>query len=193
MQRHTKQVKNLQTSGKDRLNTPMTSTPDAGKPSPIPEIGFNEILGLLEVLKRIGGKQDIYQLAANLKMEFGLTLGVIRAAEMLHFVHTPGGDVVLEPLGEKVINAKIQKRKELIRKELERLPLISQLRTYIEAQDGHQATRDQVMEFLAELFPNEDAEVSFKNLVNWVRFADIFAYNDDTQAFFIDQTDGQEI
>ncbi|MBI3535372.1 MAG: hypothetical protein HY072_07810, partial [Deltaproteobacteria bacterium] len=48
----------------------------------LPQTSIPEILGLLGLLKSKGGKEDIYKLAAELKMEFGTTLAVIRGAEL---------------------------------------------------------------------------------------------------------------
>jgi len=47
-------------------------------------------------------------------------------------------------------------------------------------------TREEVLDKLAELLPNEDAESSFSTIVNWGRYAELFGYNDDTQTFYLD-------
>lgn len=153
----------------------------------IPSIGISEILGLAELLKSKGGREDIYKLAAELKMEFGQTLDVIRAAELLGLVHTPGGDVVLEALGEKITRSRINGRKQLIRQQLEKLPVFVTLENYLKDREDHQATRDQLLEKLAELVPNENCEQTFVTLVNWGRYAEIFGYNDDSQTFYLDK------
>jgi hypothetical protein len=85
------------------------------KLSALPEIGISQILGLVELLVGKGGREDIYKLAGELSMELGETLTVIRAAEMLGLVHTPGGDVEVEAFGHKVVDASITDRKDLIR------------------------------------------------------------------------------
>lgn len=153
---------------------------------PIPEIGFSEIFGLLEVLKTLGGRQDIYKLASELNMEFGETLAVIRAAELLTLVHTPGGDVVLEPLGEDITKAKISERKEMIRPQLLKLPVFREVITLLESEDEREIDREEVEDKLAELLPNENVETSFNNLVSWGRYAEVFAYNDDSQTLYLD-------
>lgn len=152
----------------------------------LPEIGISQILGLVELLLGKGGREDIYKLAAELSMELGETLTVIKAAEMLGLVHTPGGDVEVEPFGVKVIDGSISERKELIREKLEQLPVFKSVRDFLKREENAEVTREEVLEKLAELIPNEDAETTFGTIVNWGRYAELFGYNDDTQTFYLD-------
>jgi len=152
----------------------------------LPQIGISEILGLVELLNSKGGREDIYKLASELQMEFGETLAVIRAAELLGLVHTPGGDVEVVSTGEKVSQSGISQRKEIIHDQLMKLPLFYSLVQYLKEKDDHQAPRDEVLEKLAELIPNENAEQTFSQLVQWGRYAELFGYNDDSESFYLD-------
>ncbi len=170
------------------MNTPIGPI-NPGHPPEIqalPQTGISEILGLVELLKSKGGKEDIYKLAAELKMELGDTLAVIRGAELLGLVHTPGGDVVIEPIGEKISRSRINARKNLLREQIEKLPVFHALISFLKEKDDHQATRDQLLEKLAELIPNENSEQTFTTLVTWGRYAELFGYNDDSQTFYLD-------
>lgn len=159
---------------------------------PLPETGISEILGFIELLKSKGGRADIYKLADELQMELGETLSVIRGAELLGFVNTPGGDVVLESLGDRVSKAKINKRKEIICERLEAIPLFRRLTEYLSQKEDHEATKDEVLEKLAEFVPNENAEQTFSTLVHWGRYAELFGYNDDDHCFYIDDEEDEE-
>jgi hypothetical protein len=154
----------------------------------LPEIGISQILGLVELLVGKGGREDIYKLAGELSMELGETLTVIRAAEMLGLVHTPGGDVEVEPFGQKVVDASITDRKDLIRGKLEELPLFKIVREYLVSQEETEVTREEMLDKLAELLPNEDAEASFGSVVSWGRYSELFGYNDDTQTFYLGES-----
>jgi len=159
----------------------------------LPEIGISQILGLVELLIGNGGREDIYKLAGGLSMELGETLTVIKAAEMLGLVNTPGGDVLVEDFGHKVIDASITERKDLIRGKLEQLPAFKSIREFLSSKDDAEVAREEVLEKLAELIPNDDAETSFSTLVNWGRYAEMFGYNDDTQTFYLDGEDEEEV
>ncbi|MBS1959599.1 MAG: AAA-associated domain-containing protein [Bdellovibrionales bacterium] len=172
------------------MNSP--EGPKGSQTNTLPEIGISQILGLVELLISKGGRDDIYKLAAELSMELGETLTVIKAAELLGLVHTPGGDVVVEGPGLKIIDASIPERKELIRCKLETLPVFKSVRDYLKETVDHEVTREEVLEKLAELIPNEDAESSFSTLVNWGRYAELFGYNDDSQTFYLDSGETTE-
>lgn len=152
----------------------------------IPEIGISEILGLVELLKGKGGKEDIYKLAAELNMEFGHVLSVIRAAEILKLVHTPGGDVVLEEMGDKISKSKISHRKSLIKGQIAGIALFKKVSDFLNTKEEREASRAEVLDVLAELLPNQNAEHSFSTIVNWGRYAELFGYNDDRETFYLD-------
>jgi NitT/TauT family transport system ATP-binding protein len=166
--------------------------PPATSQLSLPEMGISQILGLVELLIGKGGREDIYKLAGELSMELGETLTVIKAAEMLGLVNTPGGDVVVEDFGHQVIDASITERKDLIRHKLELLPVFKSVEEFLNNKDDGEVGRDEVLEKLAELIPNDDAETSFSTMVNWGRYAEIFGYNDDTQTFYLDNEDEED-
>lgn len=153
--------------------------------SALPEIGISQILGLVELLAGRNGREDIYKLAGELSMELGETLTVIKAAELLGLVHTPGGDVVVESFGNKVIDASITDRKDLIRDRLATLPVFKSICEFLSEKEDSEVTRDEVLEKIAELIPNEDVEASFSTIVNWGRYSELFGYSDDTQTFYL--------
>jgi NitT/TauT family transport system ATP-binding protein len=160
--------------------------PAASQLLSLPEMGISQILGLVELLIGKGGREDIYKLAGELSMELGETLTVVKAAELLGLVHTPGGDVVVENFGHQVIDASITERKDLIREKLEHLSAFKSIREFLSSKDDAEVGREEVLEKLAELIPNDDAETSFSTLVNWGRYAEMFGYNDDSQTFYLD-------
>ena len=121
-------------------------------------------------------------------MELGETLAVIKAAETLGLVHTPGGDVVVEDFGNKVVDASITDRKDLIRGKLAELPLFKTIHDYLAREEGTEVTREEMLEKLAELIPNEDAEASFSSIVSWGRYSELFGYNDDSQTFYLGES-----
>lgn len=152
----------------------------------LPECEISLVLGLIELLKAKGGQEDIYKLATELGLEYGKTLAVIHGAELLQFVHTPGGDVVLEALGQKVTRSKIADKKAIIRDQLVKIPVFQKINSFLKTLDNHEASKDEVMEKLTELMPDENPEEAFQNLVDWGRYSELFGYNDDSQTFYMD-------
>ena len=62
-----------------------------GPVRPIPHARSSEILGLLEVLSDNGGEQDLFSIDAQTAHEFGHTIAVVKAAEMLGLGGHAGG------------------------------------------------------------------------------------------------------
>lgn len=154
---------------------------------PIPAVAVSEVMGLVELLKNKGGHADIYKLAQELQIEFGDTLKVIRGAELLGLVNTPGGDVVLEAAGQKIASAKVPTKKKMIREQFERIPVVAEIKKFLNEAEEHEVTRERLLEKLAELIPNADVEETFTSLINWSRYAELFGYNDDQEKFYLDQ------
>jgi hypothetical protein len=156
---------------------------------PIPQVSISRVIGLLEVLDDAGGRYDIYRLARDINFEFGEILLVIKAAEMLDLVVTPGADVVLTATGKELLRARVNARKELLRRQIQRLPLF---RTVVEAlrktEDGREH-EDAFLEMIALQLPAEDAEAVLKTVIDWGRYTELLGYNPEEQEIYLDHAD----
>ena len=75
--------------------------------NPIPDCQLTWVFGLLETLDDRGGRDDGYKIARDVHFKFSDLLKVMKTAEILGFVSTPAGDVVLEPLGKQMIESDV--------------------------------------------------------------------------------------
>jgi NitT/TauT family transport system ATP-binding protein len=155
--------------------------------NPIPDASLTRVIGLLEVLDDRGGREDGYKLARELNYKFGELLKVMKAAEVLGFVDTPKGDIVLEPLGKEFLESDVNKRKLIIRERLKQHGLFSYLIRLLRAQEDRSLSKEVVLEHLAMLLPNEHPERLFNTIVNWGRYAELFGYSKDDDRFYLDQ------
>jgi NitT/TauT family transport system ATP-binding protein len=154
---------------------------------PIPSTNLPRVFGLLEILDDRGGREDGYRLARDLNYDLGELLKVMKAAEILGFVETPGGDIVLLPLGRKFLDADINERKLTLREQLREHGLFNYLIRLLKGQEDRSVDKELVLEHLAMLLPNEDPGHLFSTIVNWGRFAELFGYNQDEDRFYLDQ------
>jgi len=152
----------------------------------IPDCHITWVVGLLEVLEDRGGSEDGYKIARELQFNFSDLLNVMKAAEILGFVSTPTGDVILEPLGRKFLESDMNGRKLMIHEALKKLSLFSYLIRLLRGQEDHSLSKEVVLEHLAMLLPNEAPEKLFRTIVNWGRFAELFGYNKDEDRFYLD-------
>jgi NitT/TauT family transport system ATP-binding protein len=154
--------------------------------NPIPDCQMTWVFGLFETLEDRGGRDDGYKIARDLQFKFSDLLKVMKTAEILGFVSTPDGDVVLEPLGKQFIESDINQRKLMLRDRLKQLGLFAYLVRLLRAQEDRSLSKEVVLEHLAMLLPNEKPEKMFSTIVNWGRFAELFGYNKDEDRFYLD-------
>jgi NitT/TauT family transport system ATP-binding protein len=155
--------------------------------NPIPECQLTWVFGLLETLEDRGGRDDGYKIARDLQFKFSDLLKVMKTAEILGFVSTPAGDVVLEELGRQWLESDVNGRKLIVRDQLRRIGLFAYFSRLLRAQEDRSLAREVVLEHLAMLLPNEKPNKVFTTIVNWGRYAELFGYNKDEDRFYLDQ------
>ncbi len=151
--------------------------------------GISKIMGLLKVLEEAGGGGDLYQLGLDLRLELGEELQLVRAAESLGFVQTPGGDITLTDLGREILKKDINGRKKLIRERILTLPVFQTVLGWLMKEEDKSLPAEKIRERLMETFPQEDPEGQFQVLVNWGRYAELFGYRGDREDLYVDQGD----
>ena len=154
--------------------------------TPIPDCALTLVFGLLELLEDRGGREDGYKIARDLNFKFSDLLKVMKAAEILSFVSTPAGDVVLEPLGKQFLASNINERKLMLREQLKKHGLFSYFIRLLHGTEDKSLTKELVLEHLAMLLPSEKPERQFITIVNWGRYAELFGYNKDEDRFYLD-------
>ena len=156
---------------------------------PIPNVPISKIIGLLKVLDDAGGRYDIFRLAREINFEFGEILKVIKAAEMLELVVTPGADVVMTGTGSALLRARVNQRKKLLKQQLKKIPLF---RTVVEAlnrSENRRADADAFREIFALHLPAEDSEALLRTVIDWGRYTELLGYNSDQEELYLDQVE----
>jgi len=156
---------------------------------PIPQVTITRVMGLLEVLDDAGGRYDVFRLTRDVNFEFGEILKVIKAAEMLELVVTPGADVVLTGTGSALLRGKVNARKKLLKEQIKKLPLFRAVLDALGKSEGARATEDVLLEIFALHLPAEDAEGILKTVIDWGRYTELLGYSPDDQELYIDHAD----
>jgi NitT/TauT family transport system ATP-binding protein len=154
--------------------------------NPIPDCQLTWVFGLLETLEDRGGRDDGYRIARDLQFNFSDLLKVMKAAEILGFVSTPTGDVVLEADGKKFLELDVNQRKLELRERLKKLSLFAYFMRLLRGQEDRSLPKEVVLEHLAMLLPNESPQKQFNTMVNWGRYGELFGYNKDEDRFYLD-------
>lgn len=147
------------------------------KIAPIPLVSVSEIIGLLEVLDDNKGRLELFELSDRIKRDFGKTISIALAAEMLGFVDTPRHDVIFTALGKKFLNADVNERKLIFKDQMLKIPIIKAVVELVNQSEDGVITREDCEEFLADKLPNERPEDLFETIVNFTLYAEVLDYD----------------
>lgn len=152
----------------------------AGRVEPIPNVPVGRIVGLLEILQNNQETINIYELSTRIGTDFGETIAIVKAAEMLDLVDTPKHEVTMTTLGWYFLAAPLAARKTLFRKQILRLRLFQMLTARLNENPGARVKEDEILEQLASLLPYDQPESLFATLISWGRYAEILDYDQRT-------------
>ena len=147
----------------------------------LPHARRGAIAGLLELINSRGGRDDLYQVAEDLRMDVDSLLPVTEAAAMLRFAKSDRGDLEVTPPGKAFAEADIAGRKTLFREAcLAHVSLLQQMYSaLLRTEDGTlplEFFRDMLREYFSEAEMNRQIETA----LNWGRYADLFTYAADS-------------
>jgi NitT/TauT family transport system ATP-binding protein len=153
----------------------------------IPNVPVQTIVGLLEIIEASQETINVFDLSARIGKEFGETIAIVKAAEMLDLVETPKDDVHMMPTGWYFLAAPLPQRKTLFRNAIMRLRLFQILTSRIkEAADGR-ISADEVRETLGALLPYDQPSKLFETLIAWGRYAEILDYDEGADAVHLQE------
>jgi NitT/TauT family transport system ATP-binding protein len=152
----------------------------------LPYVQIGEVIGLLELLHDEAGSADVFDIAEKTGKEFGVTLAVVKAAELLDFVDTPKQQVVFTELGKKFVDADVNERKKIVNQQLRTLRIFLILTGMLQNAPEYTLEEDVLLEELALLLPNENPEQLLNTVIQWGRYAELIGYNADMHNVYLD-------
>jgi len=182
----------------DRIHAAITEIhlPDAPAPKhlqalrphlePLPPAQVEQIVGLLEVVHDQGDSTQLFALASRLRIEFGLAIVVVKAAELLDLVETPRQEVHLTPLGRTFVAADTNGRKRVLHRQLRAIPTFAYVIDALRRAPGMRLPAEVIEEDLAMHLPEEPTEVLFETIVSWGRYGELLGYDPDAQEVYLD-------
>ncbi len=154
---------------------------------PIPCVELEQVFGLLEIVLDHQGKVDVYTLEKLTDAEFGHTLALVMAGEILDFLDTPKEMVVLTELGRHFLVEDIADRKTILREQVLKLELFRFLIGRLQAAPAHELPKEIVEEELVMRMSTRDVEPLFDTIVNWGRSAELFGYAPTTEMLYLSE------
>jgi NitT/TauT family transport system ATP-binding protein len=142
-------------------------------PVSLPYVTAAEVLGLMSLLG--DDPLDIFDLAEKFGKEFGSVVRLVKAAELLGFVQTPGQDVLVTPLGKELTNASTGDQKRIVREQLMKLKIFELLVRLIKVQENQCLPSEELLRELQAALPHEKPKPLFRTLLSWGRYAEIIS------------------
>ena len=161
----------------------------------LPRVTVAQMTGVLDVINQPAnaGSIDLPVLAETLQMEVNDIFPILEALELLDFAHVAGRRVTLMRHGRAFAEADIQRRKVIFGEHLlRRVPLAAHIRRVLDERPSQRAPSSRFLRELEDYLPEQDAEGVLEVIIDWGRYAELFAY-DSEAGIFSTENPGAEV
>lgn len=149
----------------------------------LPNAESSELVGFVEALVEEAekGPIDLPYLAENLHLEGDSLFPLTEAMEILGFGTVSKGDIILTEVGKRFGSTEISEQKKIFAKQLEaKVPLAKYIKETLDNHPNHRESEDFVLAVLQEHLTEAEAERVMTVIIDWGRYAEIFAYDYDS-------------
>jgi len=157
--------------------------------SPLTPVSANLISGLIEAVAATPyeGKADLPDLTADLQLEVDELFPVAETLQMLRLAELEGGDIKLTHMGKLFAEKDTNGRKEIFSRSLmSHVALAAHIRRILDERGSHTAPKSRFLDELEDYMTAEAAEDTLRAVTGWGRFAELFAYDDETEMFSLE-------
>ncbi len=163
--------------------------PGLGVAMALPRISTNTLAGMIEEIAAEPhlGKADLPTLAEDLQMEIDELFPVGETLQLMRFAEIEDGDIRLTAAGQRFANAEVDERKKLFGDHLlAYVPLAAHIKVVLDDRPTHRARFTRFLEELEDHMSEEYAERTLKAVITWGRYGEIFAYDETTETFSLE-------
>ncbi len=151
----------------------------------IPLVPVGQILGLMSILDDTPDLSNIYDISDEIGKEFGETIAILKAAEILDLIDTPKQEVRFTELGRRFMAADRQGKRTIFAEQVFKLRLFHIVLALLKEYEEIDA--DQVIRDIASALPYDNPEKTFEVMIAWGRYAGLMDYNAKTRMVFVPQ------
>ena len=144
----------------------------------LPDVEPSELSGLIETMTSFEARIDLPELADELMMNVDDLFPILETLEILGFAAILEGDIHLSDLGKEFSEADLQARKQLFAQRLlDKVPLARYIRRILDEKSGHRVSEERFLTKLEDYLSEEESERVLRTMIDWGRYAEIFAYD----------------
>lgn len=155
----------------------------------IPRVEVGSMIGLLEALGSEEFKQDsdLSTLAEELYLDVDDLMSIIDCLEILRMAFIDSGQVALTQAGVQFSEADILERKKIFACQLQdHVPLVRHILRVLNGRSSHSVSGQRFLVELQDDLSEDAANEVLKTVIEWGRYAELFAYNDNTDTLSFD-------
>jgi NitT/TauT family transport system ATP-binding protein len=156
----------------------------------IPLVPVGEILGLMSLLSDSPELTNIYDISDEIGKEFGDTISLVKAAEILELVDTPKHDVCFTDLGRRFIAADRLGQRAIFAEQVYKLRIFHIILALLNESEEIEA--DRLVRDIASALPYDNPEKTFETMIAWGRYAGLMDFNAKTRMVFVPK-DGEAL
>lgn len=152
----------------------------------LPSAQVAQLLGALDEISHPthAGHVDLPALADALKLKVDDLFPILEALQLLDFAQIAGGDIRLTLHGQAFLDADIQRRKMIFGEHLlKRVPLAGHICRVIDERPNQRAPESRFLRELEDSLSEDEAERVLQVIIDWGRYAELFAYDYDAGVF----------
>jgi NitT/TauT family transport system ATP-binding protein len=150
----------------------------------LPNVEISELTGFIETLaspEYAGKKVALQELGEALHFEIDDLFPITEALEILRFAAVSEGEIELTSSGKSFADADILARKKIFSGHLlEYVPIAKYIREYLDQEPDHVALENVFTKELEKTLTKQAAETVLTVVIDWGRYAEIFAYDYNT-------------
>ncbi len=184
------QIYTLMTSGMQKKEYDLTArVAGAGMYDKLPRVSPNQLAGLIEALVAAPyhGHADLPVLDQALGLGTEEVLHLVEVLRLLRFADVEAGDINLTVIGKAFADADTHKRKQIFAEQLmQNVPLAAYIYRVLQDRPGNQAPHVRFLTQLEDHMTEEEADEALTAVTSWGRYAELFAYNDNSEIFSLE-------
>lgn len=157
----------------------------------LPDVAPSELTGLLETLTTVEGAIDLPELAHEHMLDIDDLFPTLELLELLGFAKASQGEIQLTPLGHQFAHADLQERKKQFATQLlESIPLARYICRILDEKPSHRISEERFLSKLENYFSEQEAEGVLRTIIDWGRYAELFAYDFNTGMLSLENPGG---
>ncbi len=185
----------------DDIYARMTARPAAAQPARdglfpgmgiamvLPRVSTNSLAGLIEEVDAapFEGRASMAELADSLQLEIDDLFPMAETLQLLRFAELQGADIQLTSAARQYAQADVDQRKALFKQAvLAHVPLVQHIRRILDERASHTAPARRFRDELEDHMSPEYADETLRTATLWGRYAEIFAYDEDSDQFSLE-------